>query len=109
MYWKVIIIIIRSRASGPVRKSIITKGYVAVFVSLSVKAINLELVTELTTSAFIATLWRFIAHRGIPSTLWSYNGTNFVSAAKEIRKLVSDPELCDHCTHQGIQWKFIAV
>ena len=73
----------------------------AVFVSLSVKAVHLEPVTELTTSAFIATLRRFIARRGIPSIMWSDNGTNFVGAAKEIKKMVSDPELCDHCTHQG--------
>ena len=35
--------------SGPVRKPIITKGYVVVFVSLSIKAVHLEPVTELTT------------------------------------------------------------
>ena len=93
--------------SGPVRKPIVTKCYVAVFVSLFVKAVHLEPVTELTTSVFIATLRRFIARRGMPSTLWSDNGTKFVGAAKEIRKLVSDPELRDHCTTQGIQWKFI--
>ena len=38
--------------SGPIRKPIFTKCYVAVFVSLSVKAVHLEPVTELTTSAF---------------------------------------------------------
>ena len=63
----------------------------AVFVSLFLKALHLELVTELTASDFIATLRRFIARREIPSTMWSNNGTNLVGAAKEIRKLVSDP------------------
>ena len=92
--------------TGSVRKPIIIKGYVAVFVSLSVKAVHLEPVTELTTSAFIATLRRFIARRGMPATMWSDNGTNFVGAAKEIKKLVSDPELSDYCSHQGIHWKF---
>ena len=70
--------------SGPVRKPIITKSYAAVFVSLSVKAVHLEPVTELITSAFVATLRRFIARRGIPSTMWSENGTNLVDAAKEM-------------------------
>ena len=50
--------------SGPIRKPIYTKCYVAVFVSMSVKEVHLEPVTELTTSAFIATLRRFIARRG---------------------------------------------
>jgi hypothetical protein len=46
---------------GHVRKLVIIKTYVAVFVSLSVKAVNLELVTDLTSEAFIACLRRFIA------------------------------------------------
>ena len=56
--------------SGPVRKPIITKCYLEVFASLSVKAVHLELVTELTTSEFIATLRRLIARRGISSIMW---------------------------------------
>ena len=44
--------------SGRVRKLIITKAYVALFVSLSVKA-----------AAFIATLCRFIVQRGKPSII----------------------------------------
>ena len=39
--------------SGTIRKPIYTKCYVAVFVSMSVKAVHLDPVTELTTSAFI--------------------------------------------------------
>ena len=92
--------------TGSVRKPIIVKGYVAVFVSFSVKAVHLEPVSELTTSAFIATLRRFIARRGIPTTIWSDNGTNFVGAAKEIKNLVSNPDLSDYCAHRGIQWRF---
>lgn len=43
---------------------------------LSVKAVHLEPVTELTTSSFIVTLRRFIARREMPATIWSDNGTN---------------------------------
>ena len=92
--------------SGPIRRPIVTKSYVAVFVSMSVKAVHLEPVTELTTSAFIATLRRFVARRGLPTTIWSDNGTNFVGAANEIKQLVRDPEIADHCSNQGMQWKF---
>ena len=70
------------------------------------KAVNLDLVTELTTTAFIPTLHRFIARREIPATIWSDNGTNFVGAVKEIKKLVSNAEMSDYCSHQGIHWKF---
>ena len=47
--------------SGPVRKPLVTKAYICVFVSFVVKEVHLELVTELTPAAFIATLLRFIA------------------------------------------------
>ena len=46
---------------GFVRKPTIVKAYICVFVSLSVKAVHLELVSDLTTGAFIASLRRFIA------------------------------------------------
>ena len=55
--------------SGPVRRPVLTKAYVAVFVCFTTKAVHLELVSELTTSAFIAALRRFIGRRGIPSTM----------------------------------------
>ena len=41
---------------GFVRKPTTVKAYVCVFVALSVKAVHLELVSDLTTEAFIATL-----------------------------------------------------
>ena len=69
---------------GMVRKPVIVKAYVCVFVSLSVKAVHLEAVSDLTSEAFLATLRRFIAHRGYPSLIWSDNGTNFVGANREL-------------------------
>ena len=42
--------------SGPPRRPNITKSYVVVFICLSVKAVHLEAVTELTTAALITTL-----------------------------------------------------
>ena len=41
---------------GMVRKPTIIKAYICVFVSLSVKAVHLEAVSNLTSEAFIATL-----------------------------------------------------
>ena len=49
--------------SGPIRRPVIMKIYMCVFVSFSVKAVHLEVVSELTTAAFIACLCRFIARR----------------------------------------------
>ena len=49
---------------GHVRKPTVVKTYASVFFSLSVKAVHLELVSELTTEAFLACLRRFISRRG---------------------------------------------
>ena len=46
---------------GPVRKPRFTEGYVMMFVCLAM-AMHHELVSDLTTSTFIATLQRFIGH-----------------------------------------------
>ena len=52
-----------------IRKPVIVKAYICVFVSLAVKAVHLELTSDLTTDAFIASLRRFMSHRGKPSLI----------------------------------------
>ena len=81
-----------------------------IFVSLTVKAVHLELVTDLTTSAFIACLRRFVARRGLPTLLWSDNGTNYVGAVRELRQLAqflelekTQGEISDFCSSKAIQ------
>ena len=72
---------------GHVRKPTLIKSYVCVFVSLTVKAVHLEAVSDLTTEAFISTLKRFVARRGLPSVIYSDNGSNFVGANNDIKQL----------------------
>ena len=99
---------------GHVLKPTVVKAYICVFVSLTVKAVHLELVSDITTDAFIACLRRFISRRGIPSMIWSDHGTNFVGAVREIKDLYQF--LCDSSTQDSIvnfltiknvTWKFI--
>ncbi|XP_017489088.1 PREDICTED: uncharacterized protein LOC108377342, partial [Rhagoletis zephyria] len=56
------------------------KGYVALFVCLSTRAIHLELVSDMTTEAFLAALRRFFSQRGYCSDLYSDCATTFVGA-----------------------------
>ena len=99
---------------GSTRKPTIVKSYVCVFVSMSVKAVHLELVSDLSTDSFIACLRRFIARRGRPSSIWSDHGTNFVGANRVIKELyaflltkTTDEVLASFCSTQGIDWHFI--
>ena len=98
---------------GYVRKPTVVKVYICVFVSLSVKALHLELV-DLTTDAFISALRRFIARRGKPKLVQSDHGTNFVGARNDLMLLAEFLEnqkvgkiISQFCTSQHIQWKFI--
>ncbi|KAF0736570.1 Integrase catalytic domain-containing protein, partial [Aphis craccivora] len=74
------------------RKARQCKVYIAVFVCMSVKAVHLELVSDLTTDAFLAAFDRFVARRGMPAAVYSDCGTNFVGASKNLFDLVNDPK-----------------
>ncbi|GFX47720.1 integrase catalytic domain-containing protein [Trichonephila clavipes] len=53
-----------------------------------VKAIHLEIVSDLTTEAFLSALKRFVVKRGRPIEIHSDNGRNFVGANNELRKIL---------------------
>ncbi|XP_058446157.1 uncharacterized protein LOC131427192 [Malaya genurostris] len=93
------------------RSSKTVKGYVAVFVCLATKAIHLEGVTDLTSNAFISALKRFCGCRGLPSQLWSDNGTNFVGADRMLREnlqnLNFNTEIDHHLSRCEVKWRFI--
>ncbi|XP_055591539.1 uncharacterized protein LOC129743526 [Uranotaenia lowii] len=90
------------------------KAYVVVFICMTVKAIHFELVTNLTTENFIACLNRFVGRRGLPSDIFTDNGTSFVGANNELadmRKLFEDElhraKLQEFCATRGLKWHFI--
>ncbi|XP_055711546.1 uncharacterized protein LOC129806797 [Phlebotomus papatasi] len=66
--------------SSYLRKSVITKGYLCIFICMVTKSVHLEAVTDLSTEKFIASLRRFTARRGQCGTLYCDNATNFVGA-----------------------------
>ncbi|XP_073990942.1 uncharacterized protein [Rhodnius prolixus] len=96
------------------RSAKVLQSYLAIFVCFSTKAIHLELVTDLTTQAFLAAPNRFVARRGVPSHIWSDNGTNFVGAKrriKEVSTLLNDAKsqeaILRESNKRGIEWHFI--
>ncbi|XP_062704390.1 uncharacterized protein LOC134286740 [Aedes albopictus] len=96
------------------RKPKIVKAYISLFVCLSTKAIHLELVSDLTSDAFLAALDRFINRRGLVRKLFSDNGTNFVGALKELRHLrdmfndqVERNKINDFLIGREVEWEFI--
>lgn len=97
--------------SGRGRKSF--KIYVSIFVCFATKAVHLEVVSDLTTKAFIAALRRFIARRGRPSEIYSDCGTNFVGADRELSRTLKallssndDDGFPTFAALEGIRWSF---
>ncbi|XP_072392197.1 uncharacterized protein [Diabrotica undecimpunctata] len=73
--------------ASKLRKSPLIKSYIALFVCMSTRAVHIELVSGLTTEAFLLTLKRFISRRGLPQTIFSDNATNFLGAKNQLFEL----------------------
>ncbi|XP_038122496.1 uncharacterized protein LOC119771145 [Culex quinquefasciatus] len=89
----------------------VTKGYIAVFVCLSTKAVHLEVASDLSTNTFISVLKRFVSRRGYPVEIWSDNGTNFVGADRVLQEFVEQiqfngKEAARFLSNLGIKWTF---
>lgn len=67
---------------------------------MSTKAIHVELVGDLSTDMFLASLRRFFARRGKLKRIYSDNGTNFVGAKNELS------ELYGLLNSENIEWHF---
>ncbi|KAL0829434.1 hypothetical protein ABMA28_004206 [Loxostege sticticalis] len=89
------------------------KAYVSLFVCTVTKAIHLELVTDLTSSAFLAAFKRFTSRRGNCRDIWSDCGTNFVGASRELdlafKHLKSNvvAEIAELLANDHTTWHFI--
>ncbi|XP_058827294.1 uncharacterized protein LOC131687237 [Topomyia yanbarensis] len=96
------------------RKTAPAKAYIALFVCFSTKAVHIELVGDLSTSAFMSALRRFVARRGRPEHLFSDNATNFIGAKNELhalyKMLTNHTEIDRIATSlatEGITWHMI--
>ena len=63
------------------------KGYIALFICFSFKAVHLEAVSDLSTAGFSAVYRRFVGRRGVCRTIYSDRGKNFQGAAKELARM----------------------
>ncbi|XP_055622063.1 uncharacterized protein LOC129765677 [Toxorhynchites rutilus septentrionalis] len=88
------------------RRAAAMKAYISIFVCFCTKAVHIELVSDLTTPAFIAALRRFVARRGRPAEIFSDNGKNFEGAKNHLAEV--HQQSCEHistvCTNEGITW-----
>lgn len=89
-----------------------TKGYIAIFVCMSTKAVHIEAVGDLTTAGFLAAFQRFTSRRGVPVEVWSDNATTFRGAHAELRNTLQEakmewPHIVETLQTNGTSWRFI--
>lgn len=90
-----------------------TKGYICVFVCMATRAVHLEVVSDMTSEAFLAAFKRLAARRGHVAEMWSDNGTTFVGAARQLQELFDVEsssvavEISDWLASNGTTWHFI--
>ena len=79
---------------------------IALYTCCVTRAIHLDIVPEMTTSAFIRSLKQFSARRGLPKAFVSDNGKTFTGAARVIGEILNDKRLEQHLSGVGVEWWF---
>lgn len=80
---------------------------------MATRAIHLEMVSDMTSQAFLAAFKRFVARRGYVSELWSDKSTTFIGSAKELKILHKKekssilPEIVEWLENNFTKWHFI--
>ncbi|XP_025191634.1 uncharacterized protein LOC112591908 [Melanaphis sacchari] len=83
------------------------KAYLALFICMAVKAVHLEIVTDLSTESFLAAMDRFTSRRGIPANIYTDCGTNYVGSAKQIKALLKANNVRQAiASHIQCEWHF---
>ncbi|GFY02496.1 integrase catalytic domain-containing protein [Trichonephila clavipes] len=94
------------------RKRVFNKIYVCVCICFVILAIHLEILSDLTSDAIIATLKRFMSRQGKCSKIFTDNATNFFGANSQLKafyKTINFPDqnLVVYFTEEGTEWNFI--
>ncbi|XP_062538815.1 uncharacterized protein LOC134207114 [Armigeres subalbatus] len=84
------------------------KRWVALFTCLTIRAVHLEVVHNLTTESCKMAVRRFVARRGAPREIFSDRGTNFVGASRDLKEELKriNCNLASTFTNTDTQWRF---
>ena len=87
------------------------KRYGCLYTCFTTRAVHLEMLNSLETDSFLNSFRRFVARRGLPTKVWTDNGTNFVGAKTELYKGLKEldkTKIYNYCTKHEIEWNFIS-
>ena len=82
------------------------KAYLLLYGGSLTRAVHLEVLKSMETSAFTPSLKRFIARRGHPKVIYSDNAKTFKAAAKWLRKVQQDERFHAFLAENAVEWRF---
>ena len=85
------------------------KRWIALFTCMTTRAAHLEVAEDLSTDAFLICFRNFVNRRGMPTTIRSDNGTNFIGAQKELvaeNRIFDFNHLESYMAKHNIEWLF---
>ena len=80
-----------------------SKVWICLYTCCVVRAVHLDIVPNLTTSAFLRSFKRFTARRGLPQRLISDNAKTFTVAAELIKATTVDEEVQGYLAGVGVE------
>nr|CAI5842142.1 unnamed protein product [Callosobruchus analis] len=86
------------------------KTYIMLFTCAVVRAVHLELVTDLTTESCINAIRRFISRRGVPDIIYSDNARTFKRCSfelQELSRIMTNERIQTFAASHRIEWRFI--
>ena len=83
------------------------KCYVCLFTCANTRAVHLELVKDLSVATFLRAFRRFAARRSVPQKIISDNASTYQSAAKDLKRLFTNPDIETFMTSNNVEWQFI--
>lgn len=86
------------------------KCYIALFTCAKTRAVHLELVSDLSATAFLLAVKRFVACRGMCTTVYSDNALTFKRASRDLKMIFSSlqsEETMSYFANHQIRWKYI--
>ncbi len=83
-----------------------SKVWLCLFTCCVVRAVHLDLVPDMTATAFLRCLKHFVARRGLPRRIISDNAQTFKCAAKTVQAMLSQQGIQQYLSDNGIRWTF---
>ena len=80
-----------------------SKAQICLYTCCVIRAVHLDLVLYLSTTALIWSFKRFASHRGLPAKMVSDNGKTFKVAVRIIESVVTHSEAQQHLAGLGVQ------